>query len=223
MLQPPRLSPRNTRLFRVVVSLVALGSLSALLAHGPARTYRHVAAALHTQKRTRQLYAQDPTSSQTQTDITSPNSLQANGKIAFTTNRDGNFEIYSMNPDGTGQTNLSNDPANGDTMVAYSPDGSKIAFQTDRNGTDQEIYLMNANGTGAVNLSNNPAAELAPAFSPDGSKIAFSSIRDGNNEIYVMNVDGSNQTRLTNNTATEARPAYSPVGSKIPFPTNLDG
>src|SRR2546423_10515437 len=215
----PRPRPRQLRPIRIACALLTLGCLVALFVYGPVRAYRRVASTLRPQ-------AQDQS---TRTSVQSakrgirPASLQANGKIAFTTNRDGNFEIYTMNPDGTGQTNLSNDPANGDTMVAYSHDGSKIAFQTDRNGTDQEIYLMKADGTGAVNLSNNPAAELAPAFSPDGSKIAFSSIRDGNNEIYVMNFDGSNQTRLTNNTATEARPAYSPVGSKIPFPTNLDG
>jgi TolB protein len=143
----------------------------------------------------------------------------ANGKIAFHTNRDGNLEIYTMNADGTGQTNRTNNPAS-DGQPAWSPDGTKIAFATDRDGTGHEIYTMNADGTSPTRLTNNTATDWSPAWSPDGTKIAFTSFRDGNYEIYAMNADGTGQTRLTNNTAADGDPAWSPDGTKIAFFTD---
>jgi hypothetical protein len=142
-------------------------------------------------------------------------------KIAFVSSRNGNFEIYVMNADGSGQTRLTNNPAN-DIDPSFSPDGSKIAFVSRRDG-NFEIYVMNADGSGQTRLTNNPGFDSAPSFSPDGSKIAFLSNRDGNLEIYVMNADGSGQTRLTNNTVNDEEPAFSPDGSKIAFLSNRDG
>jgi len=108
-------------------------------------------------------------------------------KIAFMSNRDGNFEIYVMNADGTSQTRLTNNAAY-DGLPSFSGDGSKIAFFSDRDG-NWEIYVMNVDGTGQTNLSNNPAADDNPSFSGDGSKIAFSSNRDGDFEIWVIRMD----------------------------------
>jgi len=143
-----------------------------------------------------------------------------NGKIAFQSERDGNAEIYVMNPDGSGQTNLTNNSAN-DFDPAWSPDGSKIAFTTNRD-VPPEIYVMNADGSGQTRLTNNSAHDGQPAWSPDGSKIVFMSDRDGNNEIYVMNADGTAQTRLTNNSTFDGEPAWSPDGSKIAFSSRRD-
>jgi len=75
--------------------------------------------------------------------------------IAFVSDRDGNEEIYVMNADGTGQTNLTNNPAN-DFSAAWSPDGSQIAFASDR-VFNCDIYVMNADGTGQTILTHNPA------------------------------------------------------------------
>ena len=69
-----------------------------------------------------------------------------NGKIAFAGARDGNFEIYVVDPDATGSARLTNDPAT-DTDPAWSPEGRRITFTTTRNGND-DIYLMSADGTG---------------------------------------------------------------------------
>src|SRR2546423_10729471 len=74
-----------------------------------------------------------------------------NGKIAFETDRDGNKEIYLMNPDGTGQVNISNNLAD-DADPHWSPDGTKIAFDSTRDG-NFEIYVMNANGTNQTRLT----------------------------------------------------------------------
>jgi Tol biopolymer transport system component len=88
-------------------------------------------------------------------------------------------------------------------------DGTKIAFQSDRDG-NFEIYVMDADGSDPVNLTNNPAYDAQPAWSPDGTRIAFHSYRDGNYEIYVMGADGSNPVRLTDNPEGDGYPAWSP-------------
>ena len=141
-------------------------------------------------------------------------------KIAFTTDRDGNYEIYMMNTDGSNPVRLTNNSAD-DEAPAWSPDGRKIAFTTDRDG-NYEIYVMNADGSNPVNLTNNSADDEDPAWSPDGSKIAFVTNRDRNYEIHVMNADGSNPVRLTNNSANDWAPSWSPDGSKIAFITDRD-
>jgi Tol biopolymer transport system component len=98
----------------------------------------------------------------------------ANGKIAFQSFRDGNNEIYTMNADGSSQTRLTNNTAS-DTDPAWSPDGTKIAFATDRDRSNftYEVYTMNADGSGQTRLTGDSLNDQSPAWSPDGTKIAF--------------------------------------------------
>jgi subtilisin family serine protease len=86
----------------------------------------------------------------------------------------------------------------GDSRAHFSPDGSKIVFQSTRDG-QAEIYVMNVDGTAQTRLTNNSVADTAPAWSPDGTRILFTSLRDGPTSpaLYVMNADGSGQTRVT--------------------------
>ena len=87
-------------------------------------------------------------------------------KIAFVRFYGGAGEIFVMNADGSGQTNLTNDPAN-DGDPTWSPDGSKIAFTTNRGPTgDNEVFLMNADGSNPVDLTNSPANESDPDWQP---------------------------------------------------------
>src|SRR5438874_925420 len=144
----------------------------------------------------------------------------AAGQIAFTSDRDGNVDIYLVHADGSGVTRLTNNPAR-DFWPVWSSDGTKIAFHSERDGNG-EIYVVHADGSGLPNLTNNPAWDAAPAWSPDGTKIAFHSERDGNGEIYVMNADGSNPLNLTNNPGWDGFGAWSPDGTKIAFNRERD-
>ena len=141
----------------------------------------------------------------------------SNGRIAFV--RAG--EIYSANSNGSGIINLTNNPAN-DYSPAYSFDGSKIVFASNRDG-NSEIYIMNQNGSNPTRLTTSAAYNSDPAFSPNGTKIVFTSYRDGNYEIYTMNSDGTNVLRLTNNTESDTQPKFSPDGSKIVFTRSFSG
>ena len=159
----------------------------------------------------------------------------ANGRIACEGGRNEpkNPEIYTINPDGSGEQVLTNHPAR-DGDPSWSPDGTKIAFESLRNN-GSEVWVMNADGTGLKQLTfNGPAEDRGTAWSPDGTQIAFHSARfpvtnpppgSGHSalEIFKMNADGSNQVRLTNNAFQDSLPSWSPDGSKIAFTSNRDG
>ena len=87
-----------------------------------------------------------------------------NGKIAFTSERDGNQEVYVMDPDGQNQTNLSNN-ARADFQPAFSADGTKIAFRSTRHG-NFELYAMDADGQNQSRLTNNAAIDDNPDWGP---------------------------------------------------------
>jgi dipeptidyl aminopeptidase/acylaminoacyl peptidase len=100
------------------------------------------------------------------------------------------FNIYAGNPDGSGWTALTSD--NLSYTPAWSPDGRKIAFGSDRGG-NSGVYTMNADGSNATRLTTDPAVQGLPAWSPGGSKIAF--VRSG--DVYTMNADGSEFAQIS--------------------------
>ena len=142
-------------------------------------------------------------------------------KIAFISTRDDNAEIYVMDTDGTDTVRLTKHSVI-DSYPAWSPDGTKIAFTSNRrNGATHEIYIMDADGKRPVRLTKNnqpvPAYDESPSWSPDGRKIAFASNREGNSEIYVMDTNGKNIVQLTRTLAREVTPSWSPDGSQIAY------
>jgi Tol biopolymer transport system component len=143
-------------------------------------------------------------------------------RIAFVRSRDGNYEIYVMNADGSNSIRLTDDPEF-DLAPAWSPDGERIAFQSNRDGNN-DIYTMDVAGGDIIDLTDAPGSgEFDPAWSPDGTRIAFVSDRDGHLEIYVMASDGSSLTRLTTDAAHDWNPTWSPDGSQIAFESDRDG
>ncbi len=146
----------------------------------------------------------------------------SDSRIVFSSDRGGDFEIYSMLPDGSDLKRLTNNSGY-DDMPAWSPDGKKIAFVSNRHGSP-EIYMMNADGSRARRLTEDDGPDNAlPTWSPDGSRIAYSSERDGNREIYAMDADGSNPVKLTNDPGYDSSPAWSPDGQRILFNSRRDG
>ena len=133
--------------------------------------------------------------------------------IAFMSDRDGDYEIFVMDADGTNVRQLTDDPDRSierltvthqtkpvpekfnhdyDGDPAWSPDGNRIAFQSDRDG-DHEIFVMDADGTNVQQLTDNDSYDENPAWSPDGNRIVFVSDREQKpKEFFVMDADGTN-------------------------------
>jgi Tol biopolymer transport system component len=134
-------------------------------------------------------------------------------RIAFQSDRGGDQDIWVINIDGSGLTNLTNSPSQ-DEHPAWSPNGTQIAF-TSRRGGVRDVWVMGADGSNPVNLTNTGDRDRYPMWSPDGTRIAFNTKRDGDQEIYVMNADGSNQRNVTHSPDTEGMAAWSPDGTRL--------
>jgi dipeptidyl aminopeptidase/acylaminoacyl peptidase len=138
-------------------------------------------------------------------------------KIAFTSTRDGNKEIYVMNADGSSQVRLTDNggPVNNvlqefvDENPHWSPDGTKIAFDSTRDG-NFEVYVMNADGSDQRRLTDHPAIDANPAFSPDGRLIVFDSSRAdaADRDLWAMSADGAGAAPLTQIGREEVTPDW---------------
>jgi Tol biopolymer transport system component len=163
-------------------------------------------------------------------------------KIVFTTLRDGDPEIYTMNLDGSDQTRLTFEKGY-DGGPFFSPDGSKIVFRASRPVTDEqmvdyndlvengyvrpsalEIFVMDADGKNMKQITNLGKASFAPFFLPDGKRIIFSSNYNGDNprdfNLYMINIDGTGLERITFNSSFDGFPMFSPDGKYIVFGSN---
>lgn len=148
------------------------------------------------------------------------------GIIAFSSDRDGQSEIYLMNADGSGQRNITNHPSV-DLIPKWSPDGNTLAFLSSR-ADGFKIFVITVidieNGTFSEPVQVSQYGSFSFSWSPDGAKFVF--VRENNNiyDLYTMNIDGSDLTRLTDTEYAEFHPDWSPDGTKIAFTlTNEEG
>lgn len=135
-------------------------------------------------------------------------------KIAFASNRDGNYEIYIMNPNGTGQKNLTRHKAN-DVQPAWSPTGKEILFVSNRDGRP-DLYLMDADGTNVQKVFKNLKLRTAPAWSPDGKQISYCRA-DPVRELYIASLDEKEEKRVAPLGKYGGYSNWSPDGRKIAF------
>ena len=169
-----------------------------------------------------------PTTTISPTGTSPPNDTQpaldvtALGLIAFTSDRDGNAEIYTADASGDRLTRLTNHEAS-DWGPAWSPDGKRLLFTSDRQGNN-EVFVIDADGTDAINLSRDPGEDTDPAWSPDGETIAFTSEGDGGTGLFLMHSSGLDKRALDGDVGGEiSTPAWSPDGSNIAFTSHQDG
>jgi len=152
-------------------------------------------------------------------------------RISFTSDRDGNREIYTMNWEG-GNVQRLTDTSAAEENPAWSPAWTRLAFQSNRSG-NWDIFTMRVDCDPLApeaethcdlrQLTDDPGDDLLPAWSPDGRALAFVSTRDGNPEIYVMDSSGGNQQRLTFNPTGDWRPAWLPDSKHLLFVSDRDG
>jgi TolB protein len=168
--------------------------------------------------------------------------IAKNGRVVFTSVRDGDMEIYSMNGDGSDVRRLTHLPGP-DGGPFFSPDGTKIVFRGNHPGPGQElddyfsllkkavwrpgsleIFVMNADGSGLRQVTHFGKANWAPYWTPDGKKIIFASnMKDPasrNFDLFLVNLDGTGLEQVTFNETFDGFPMFSPDGTKLVFASN---
>lgn len=168
--------------------------------------------------------------------------IRKDGKIVFTSLRDGDLDIYTMDNDGTNVKKLTNElgydggpfwSADGKQIVyrAYHPetaaekaDYTSLLKEDLIRPTQLDLWVMNEDGSNKRRVTNFKKASFAPYFFPDGKKIIFSSNLDDpkgrNFELYTINVDGTGLERITYNDTFDGFPMFTPDGKKLVFASN---
>jgi Tol biopolymer transport system component len=168
------------------------------------------------------------------------------GRIVFTSTRDGDMEIYSMNGDGSDVRRLTRLPGP-DGGPFFSADGQKIVFRGRHpekgkeiddyfnllkmnlwRPTSLDVYVMDRDGSNLKQVTKDlPGANWAPFFSPDGTKIIFASNFKNpkgpgasNFDLYLINVDGTGLEQITFSDKFDGFPMFSPDGRKLIFASN---
>jgi Tol biopolymer transport system component len=144
------------------------------------------------------------------------------GEIVVASSRSGRFQLYATERSSVSQLRkIMDDPAAA-TEAAFSPDGSRIAFVSTRDG-QPEIYVMDADGSNATRLTNARAPDADPTFTGDGQSVVFMSKRGAHRQIFVQPITGSDAVPLTQEPTENWQPAVSPDGETIAFVSTREG
>src|SRR5881628_622831 len=144
------------------------------------------------------------------------------GEIVVASSRTGRFQLYSAERANLAQLRKIMDDTAVATEPAFSPDGSRIAFTSTRDG-QPEIYIMDADGTSAGRLTNSPGADGDASFTADGQSVVFHSQRTGHRQIFLQPITSSDAVQLTQEPADNSQPTVSPDGETIAFVSNREG
>jgi Tol biopolymer transport system component len=143
-------------------------------------------------------------------------------RLAFVSDRDGDWEIYAVPSQGGAKVQLTRNRSR-DVQPAWSPDGRRIAFVGKRSGA-WDLFVMNADGTGVSRLTRSAASDSYPSWSPDGTKIAFvTKPARADAELAWIELSTLTVTRLTDNRIADWDPTWSPDGTRIAFERYRDG
>jgi len=144
------------------------------------------------------------------------------GSLLITATRGGSHDLYTVDPRTPGVWNRITDDPGIEVSGAVSPEGSRVAFISDRDG-NLELYVANADGSDPRRLTTTDAREDQPSWSPDGRQIAYVVSAAGQRpQVWVISADGSNPRQLTRGDTANYEPAFSPDGSVIAFTTIRD-
>jgi len=171
-----------------------------------------------------------------------PTDGEQNGKlteqILFNSNRTAEgdpgdiekLEIFRMNPDGSGVTQVTQRRSENEShfVPSVSPDGSKIAFVVSQRYENQEnvdhIYTANINGSEMMQVTPDSMSwNINPTWAPDTNRIAYASRYNGTQHVFTIGADGTGMKQITQSATNEYSPAWSPDGSSIAFASDRDG
>ena len=147
------------------------------------------------------------------------------GRLLFTSTRSGTYDVYTVDPKSPDRAHQILSGPGRKLSAAFSPDGSRIAYVTDRDG-NYEVYVARADGSNPQRVTQSTETEASPSWSPDGSRIYFESGAGGSFNIWSMNPDGSDKRQITQTTAPgthNVQPAVSPDGRTVAFASTRDG
>mgnify|MGYP005842522439 CR=1 FL=1 len=142
--------------------------------------------------------------------------------LLFISNRDGNREVYRVNPDGSNLARLTHTPEE-EEEASWSPDGSLIVTVARDEEGDQEIYVMKADGTGRRKLTDNRVDDWSPIWSPDGGRIAYVQGIGEQAEIMVVERGGINAVQVTRNRYWDYVRSWTADGTRLLYESVREG
>jgi|YNPBryBLVA2012_1023415.scaffolds.fasta_scaffold13164_2 Tol biopolymer transport system component len=143
--------------------------------------------------------------------------LPLSGRVAFTSDALGNYDIYILDLAAGEARPIVTSPER-DVDPAWSPAGDRLTFASARDNPDGlDIFLVNADGSDLTRLTTDPGFEVDPAWSPDGGSIAYHSNQSGDFEIYVYDLESGEATNVTNSPGIDYQADWSPDGRQIVF------